>query len=97
MSTKLECENVIVRWQQCDNTVTRVRQYDGNNAIVRWRQCDDAMATIRYVYRIVAIVLSHCRHRIVAQWSEVNGVPSGQCLQPTSRHTLIDKIRCDTV
>ncbi|KAH3696498.1 hypothetical protein DPMN_083963 [Dreissena polymorpha] len=46
--------------------MTTVRQDDGDNAIVRWRECDDTMATERYDYRIVAIVLSHCHHRIVA-------------------------------
>ncbi|KAH3871598.1 hypothetical protein DPMN_034805 [Dreissena polymorpha] len=47
--------------------MTTVRQYDGDNAIVRWRQCDETMAKVRFDYRIVAIVLSHCRHRIVAR------------------------------
>ncbi|KAH3847031.1 hypothetical protein DPMN_089343 [Dreissena polymorpha] len=66
MTTMRECEDVIVRWRPCESTMTTVRQYDGDNAIERWRQCDDTMATARYDYLIVAIVLSHCLHRIVA-------------------------------
>ncbi|KAH3741626.1 hypothetical protein DPMN_048351 [Dreissena polymorpha] len=61
-----ECKNAIVRWRKCDNTMATARQYDGDNTIVRWRQWDETMATVRYDYRIVAIVLSHRRHRIVA-------------------------------
>ncbi|KAH3730198.1 hypothetical protein DPMN_056179 [Dreissena polymorpha] len=38
-----ECENVIERCRQCDNTMTTARQYDGDNAIVRWRQCENAI------------------------------------------------------
>ncbi|KAH3776391.1 hypothetical protein DPMN_177814 [Dreissena polymorpha] len=47
--------------RHCDNAMATVRQYDGDNAIVRWRQCDDTMTTVRYDYRIAAIVISRCR------------------------------------
>ena len=71
-----QCENARVRRRECDNTMTTVRQYDGENARTRWRECDDTMVTVRYYYRIVAIVLSHCRHRIVARCHRIIALSS---------------------
>ena len=31
-------DNATMRWRQCDNTTTTVRQYDDDNATIRWRQ-----------------------------------------------------------
>ncbi|KAH3736235.1 hypothetical protein DPMN_042798 [Dreissena polymorpha] len=50
-------------WRECGSAMTRMRQYDDDTATIRWRECDYTMATVRYDYRIVAIVLSHCRLR----------------------------------
>ncbi|KAH3856519.1 hypothetical protein DPMN_099109 [Dreissena polymorpha] len=66
-----ECDMAITRMRERQSTMTRMRQYDDDSATntmarTRWRECDDTMATVRYDYRIVAIVLSHCRNRIVA-------------------------------
>ncbi|KAH3853848.1 hypothetical protein DPMN_096383 [Dreissena polymorpha] len=63
MTTMRQCDidSATIRWRQCD-----MRQYDGEDAKTRWRECDDTMATVRCDDRFVAIVLSHCRHRIVA-------------------------------
>jgi hypothetical protein len=60
-----------VQWRQCDSTV---RQRDNDSTIMR--KCDIAMTKVRYWdgdnaivisnYRIIAITLSHCRHRVIA-------------------------------
>ena len=48
--------------RQCDNTMTTMRQYDGDSAIVRWRQYDMTIA----LSPVRTIALSYCRHRIIA-------------------------------